>query len=134
MSPRAASVSLSATLYKVGWIRLSAGAAAALGQGPIDRSPQRLPESSLLRVSLDWDAFTLQLTLRGGEGPFKLHVYHRTRTPIFLIISYAFFRSSKGLRVRATTKFPLDEVGERKLVLSRGGESLKVSRPRRKRR
>lgn len=138
MSPRKGSVSLSATLYKVGWIRLSAGAAFALGQGPVDESffSQPPAERPLLGVSLHWDHAARQLTLRGGEGSFKLHVYHRPGSPLFLIIAGTFIRSQRGLWVPSSRRFPLVEVAERTLVLSRGGGYVRVKRPlsRRKRR
>lgn len=136
MSPRAASVSLSATVYKVGWIRLSAGAASALGQGPADESFfSRAPaERSLLGVSLHWDHAARRLTLRGDEGPFKLHVYHRPSSPLFLIIAGTFIRSQRGLWVPSSRRFPLIEIAERTLVLNRGGECVRVKRPRSRRR
>lgn len=135
MSPRKASVSLSATLYKVGWIRLSAGAASALGQRVVDESyfSQPCAERPLLGVSLHWDHAASQLTLRGDGGPFKMHVYHRPASPLFLIIAGTFIRSQRGLWVPSSLRFPLVEIAERTLVLDRGGEFVRVKRPRSRR-
>jgi hypothetical protein len=123
---------MTATLYKIGSIRLNASAALALGQAPVGPDFFLLPpaERPLLRVSLHWDRSTHLLTLRGGEGPFKLHVYRHARCPLFLLIASAFFRRSRGLRVPAARRFPLSETADRTLVLNREGESVKVSHRR----
>ena len=123
---------MEATLYKIGSIRLSPAAALALGQAPVgpDFFNQPPSERSLLRASLHWDRSAGQLTIRGGEGPFKLHLYHRSSSPLYLIIASSFFRRSRGLPVRAARRFPLLNLGARTLVLDREGDSVKVSRPR----
>lgn len=123
---------IDASLYRNGWLRLSMGAALALGQSPIDGAyfERTASERDVLRVLLEWDRLSGRLTLRGGEGPHKLRVYARfakggTRKliqPLFMIIVPSkLLRASKGLRVPSTRRFTLTMVAERTLVLDRAG-------------
>lgn len=122
---------LEASLYRKGWLRLNLGAAQALGQELIDTAYFDRPVRELLSVKLEWDREARRLTLRGGEGPFKVHVYRRgrlrengTRTtgarPLFMIILPSrFLRASPGLWVASTHRFTLERLAERTLVLDR---------------
>src|SRR5215207_3599176 len=128
---KSADSDLEASLYKIGWLRLSMAAAQALGQEPVDIAYFDRPVRDLLSVKLEWDREARRLTLRGGEGPFKVHVYRRgrlrengTRTtgarPMFMIIIPSkFLRASPGLWVSSTHRFTLEPVAERTLVLDR---------------
>jgi len=132
---------LEASLYKNGHFALSMAAAYALGQIAIDAKYFERPtsERDLLSVSLEWDQWAMRLTLRGGEGPFKLHVYSRSLVvqgkrklirPLFLIIIPSkFLLASKGLRVRSTHRFKLARVADRALVLDREGGGVKTTPP-----
>lgn len=144
MKRKANDTDLEASLYRKGWLRLSMGAAYALGQDRIDAEYFERPRADL-RVSLEWDRENKRLTLRGGEGPFKLKVYSRrwfkkdgspqVIRPLFMIITPRKFRvASKGLWVPSTHRFTLQKVGEKTLVLDRGAGGVRVKqRPRRRR-
>ena len=122
---------LAASLYRIGWLRLSTAAAYALGQQPVDSAYFDGPERDLLSVDLQWNREKGRLTIRGGKGPFKVRVYRRGRLredgtmttgarPLFMIIIPSkFFRASKGLWVPSTHRFTLERVAEKTLVLDR---------------
>jgi len=136
---RANDTEFEASLYKIGWIRLNMAAAYVLGQEVVDEAYFEQPptERNLLSIELIWDRQTERLTLRGGKGPFKLHVYSRSLRegelkksirPLFMIlISSKFLRISKGLWVPSTRRFVLENVADRTLVLDRAGGGVKVT-------
>ena len=140
---KSADSDLVASLNKIGWLRLSMAAAHALGQQPVDAAYFDGPERDLLSVNLQWNRVKRRLTLRGGEGPFKVRVYRRgrlrengTRTtgarPLFMIIIPSrFFRAAKGLWVPSTHRFTLERVAEKTLVLDRE-LGVKVANQRRR--
>jgi hypothetical protein len=125
-----------ATIYKIGTIRLNASAAEGLGLEHVDADyfSRPLTERQSLSISLDWSRSSRLLTIRGGDGPYRLHVYPKAGTlPCFLIIASAFFRQAVGLRVPAARRFGLVEIEERALTLNRDDPySIKVSRRRRR--
>lgn len=142
MKKRSRVTDLEASIYKIGWLRLNMGAAYALGQEPMDDTyfERPLAERNLLRVELVWDRQSERLTLRGGKGPFKLHVYSRSLRdgelkksirPLFMIlVPKKFLRASKGLWVPSTRRFILEKVADRTLVLDRAGGGVKVTHRR----
>jgi len=140
MKKRSKVTDLEASLYKSGWLRLNMGAAYALGQEEVDDAYFERPpaERSLLSLELVWDRQKELLTLRGGQGPFKLRVYSRSLRegelrksirPLFMIlVPRKFLRASRELGVPSTRRFTLVKVADRTLVLDRAGGGVKVTR------
>jgi len=146
MPKKPTDIELEASLYRSGWLRLSMGAAYALGQERVDAEYFDRPRAheDLLSVSLEWDRENKRLTVRGGEGPLKLKVYSRrwfpeggsprSIRPLFMILTPSKFRrASKGLWVPSTHRFPLQKVAEATLILDRSAGGLKVKHRRRRR-